>query len=284
MHLNTQPLLRHASFTHTQAFFICPRCKLRCLFCADRNSPDKSSPRRSGTPSSNKAHPSPFSSPPHPPPPSNNKSNNKPTLNNALIIVEGMSDKHAVLRAVNADIFVLNSATKSTNTHVITQLQDLLASRPNTAVVILTDPDVAGRQARNALNNTFNSSCWHAFIPTIAATAQLDVRQKQAGDIGVEHASVEAIRWALKQARKSSLGRSEFTKDFIQSLGLVSSYDASLPAGDAAKRRFLVCNYMGLGECNGKQLLRQLNDYGFTKDDLAEALTWAEERIVTDQG
>jgi ribonuclease M5 len=196
-----------------------------------------------------------------------------------------MSDKHAVLRAVNADIFVLNSATKSTNTHVITQLQDLLASRlSNTTIVILTDPDVAGRQARNALNNTLDGSCWHAFIPTITATAQLAIGQKQAGDIGVEHASVEAIRWALERARKSSLGRLEFTREFIQSLGLVSSHDASSPAGDAAKRRFLVCSYMGLGECNGKQLLRQLNDYGFTKDDLAEALKWAEDRIATDQG
>jgi len=100
----------------------------------------------------------------------------------------------------------------------------------------------------------------------------------------VEHASVEAIRWALERARKSSLGRLEFTREFIQSLGLVSSHDASSPAGDAAKRRFLVCSYMGLGECNGKQLLRQLNDYGFTKDDLAEALKWAEDRIATDQG
>lgn len=44
-------------------------------------------------------------------------------------------------------------------------------------------------------------------------------------------------------------------------------------------RRQLVCSYLGLGDCDGKQLLKQLNLYGFTEKELSEAMSWAEVRI-----
>jgi hypothetical protein len=44
-------------------------------------------------------------------------------------------------------------------------------------------------------------------------------------------------------------------------------------------RRQLVCRYLGLGDCDGKQLLKQLNFYGFTEAELSEAISWAEARI-----
>ena len=45
------------------------------------------------------------------------------------------------------------------------------------------------------------------------------------------------------------------------------------------ERRVLVCDYFGIGMCDGKQLLRQLNSYGFSKSDLTAALTWAEAQL-----
>ena len=38
------------------------------------------------------------------------------------------------------------------------------------------------------------------------------------------------------------------------------------------KRRAAVSATLGLGNCDGKQLLRQLNTYGFSRDDVAKAL------------
>jgi len=46
---------------------------------------------------------------------------------------------------------------------------------------------------------------------------------------------------------------------------------------NVAVRRHLVCSYLGLGACDGKQLLRQLNSYDFTRDDVSRALAWAED-------
>lgn len=84
---------------------------------------------------------------------------------------------------------------------------------------MLLDPDVAGRQARNTLHEAV-PGCWHAFISVAEASAASAVRMKEAGDIGVEHASVSAIQRALREARQpSSQG---FTRDELLALGLIS--------------------------------------------------------------
>jgi hypothetical protein len=49
--------------------------------------------------------------------------------------------------------------------------------------------------------------------------------------------------------------------------------------GNVTARRKLVGAYLGLGECDGKQLMRQLNLYGFTKQEVNRALAWAEPRL-----
>ena len=36
--------------------------------------------------------------------------------------------------------------------------------------------------------------------------------------------------------------------------------------------RYCVCNELGLGECDGKQLLKQLNLYNFTAEELSDAM------------
>ena len=45
-------------------------------------------------------------------------------------------------------------------------------------------------------------------------------------------------------------------------------------------RRHLVGAFLGLGHCDGKQLLRQLNRYCFTPRELERALQWAEQQLA----
>lgn len=45
-------------------------------------------------------------------------------------------------------------------------------------------------------------------------------------------------------------------------------------------RRLAVCDFLGLGGCDGKQLLRQLNRYGFERPDVEAALAWAERQLA----
>lgn len=45
------------------------------------------------------------------------------------------------------------------------------------------------------------------------------------------------------------------------------------------QRRVLICDFLGLGACDGKQLLRQLNRYCFTLEEVDAALHWANVQI-----
>ena len=49
------------------------------------------------------------------------------------------------------------------------------------------------------------------------------------------------------------------------------------------ERRSLVCAFLGIGMSDGKQLVKQLNTYGFSQEDVAAALVWAERQLATTQ-
>lgn len=46
------------------------------------------------------------------------------------------------------------------------------------------------------------------------------------------------------------------------------------------ERRALVCDFLGIGMSDGKQLVKQLNTYGFSQEDLEAALAWAEGQLA----
>jgi len=89
-------------------------------------------------------------------------------------------------------------------------------------IVLLLDPDVAGRQARNILNKVI-PDCWHAFVPSPLAVAAQARGYKETGNIGVEHAPPKVIIEALKRRRKGVEGRNEFTKENLYDVGLVAA-------------------------------------------------------------
>ncbi len=73
-----------------------------------------------------------------------------------------------------------------------------------------------------------------------------------------------------------------FDRGMLMELGLVA--EMGVRGRDVTRRRELVCAWLGIGVCDGKQLLRQLNTYGFTPDELDEALAYAKEALVLDPG
>ena len=115
---------------------------------------------------------------------------------------------------------MLGTATKAGDAETLCNLQDAVRARES-SVVVLTDPDVAGRQARNILDERLGG-CWHAFVPVPHARARAAVRAKEEGDIGVEHAAPAAIQRALTAARRSAAARAAFTRDDLQGLGLIA--------------------------------------------------------------
>ena len=106
-----------------------------------------------------------------------------------------LSNHSTAHRIAMAQMFILGGAAwleAARSVSALSALQRRLDSFD--AVYTLLDPDVAGRQGRNKLEEAFPGQLWHAFIPARLATARQATRHHEEGNIGVEHADAENIR------------------------------------------------------------------------------------------
>ena len=86
-----------------------------------------------------------------------------------VVVVEGQGDAAAVRRAVRADVFILGGAQEPATLGGLRQLLAQRGSCPRDVIVLL-DPDFAGRQGRQALDAAL-PGCRHAFVPVPSATS-----------------------------------------------------------------------------------------------------------------
>jgi len=206
-----------------------------------------------------------------------------------LVVVEGIHDRQAVERAVQADVWVLGGERVSQ--HSIAELRRARAAR---GVIVLTDPDGPGERIRRRIDAAV-PGCKHAFVAKRRATAKHGV--------GVEHAVPEVIVAALATTRASCLpGRDDNTGCNTESesdpgIG-VAAYLPSTCTVDAATdfsladliqsglvntpgaavRRQRVGETLGIGYGNAKAFVRKLNVLGVrrTEWDLAVAALGAQ--------
>jgi len=206
----------------------------------------------------------------------------------ALIVVEGSNDQRAVERAVapRRGCRILKGSYDAAAGHydvpdvVIAKLA--AAANDGARVVVLTDSDVAGRQMRGVVVREVPSAL-HAFLGTHLSSAETDTATHKAGNVGVEHASVKDIRTAVAQARPAAsaggsagVSRREFDRADLEKWGLcgppVGAPDPKWSAfGGVTERRRLVGEYLGVGDCDAKQLVRQLNLF-FTREEADAAI------------
>lgn len=173
-----------------------------------------------------------------------------------IIVVEGKSDISAVKRAVDAQVIATSGL--GINDQIIKTIK---RASKNRGIIILTDPDYPGKKIRNMLSSEIEN-CKHAFIARNKA--------EKDGDIGVENASPEDIREALKNARAViAEDRQEFSSSDMTYYELVGSDNAS-------KRRSLLGDDLGIGYCSAKQFLKRLNSFGITREELEEAIIMIE--------
>ncbi len=170
-----------------------------------------------------------------------------------LIVVEGADDVAAVKKAVDAEVLPVHGfAVRSKET-----LDKILFASQRVGVIVLTDPDHAGRQIRETIENAV-PNVKHAYISR---------REGTRGDnIGVENASPEAIRAALEKARyKLVEKREEFSLQDMDYYGL---------SGDSGSRelRRKVGDRLRIGYGNTKQFLSRLNHYNISRQELEELL------------
>lgn len=169
-----------------------------------------------------------------------------------IIVVEGKDDISAVKRAVDAEVISTSGLGLTQKT-----IDIIKKASENRGIIILTDPDFPGKKIRNMIVAQIGN-CKHAYIPRDKANLK--------GNIGVENASPEDIREALKNARAESTdNRAEFTNEDMIYYQLVGSDNAS-------KRRGKLGDELGIGYCSAKQFLKRLNNYGISREELEDGI------------
>ena len=171
-----------------------------------------------------------------------------------IIIVEGKDDTLAIKRAVDADTIETNGS--AINQSIIEQIRLAQNTR---GVIIFTDPDAPGEKIRKTIAEHV-PGCKHAFLP------RNEARAKNGRGIGVEHASAESIRKALRSVREEM----DEWKSSISMLDLI--FYGLIGGPTAKKRREKLGERLKIGYANGKQLMKRLAMFHITKEAFLEAI------------
>lgn len=174
-----------------------------------------------------------------------------------VIVVEGKEDTAAVQRAVEAD--TIETGGSAISEEVIERIR---LAKERRGVIILTDPDHPGERIRSIISRHV-PGCKHAFIPVDEA--------RYKGEVGVEHASPETIREALRHVKTeyADAEPSVVWEDLLRA-GLVMH-------PQAASRRAKIGQLLGIGHANGKTFLKRCRVFRITKEEFREACKRMEE-------
>ena len=172
------------------------------------------------------------------------------------IVVEGRDDVAAVERAAEALMIPTHGYGIRKET-----LELIEKAYKSQGIIIFTDPDRAGENIRRRLLGLFPRAK-QAFLPKDQA--------EKAGDIGIENASPEDIQAALLAARSEVLEAGEAGQEAIS----MADMDLlGLAGGEgAAERRAALGKALGIGNGNAKALLKKINGFGITREEVLRAL------------
>ncbi|QPC47967.1 ribonuclease M5 [Mangrovibacillus cuniculi] len=173
-----------------------------------------------------------------------------------VIVVEGRDDTTAIKRAVDADTIETNGSAVSKSC-----LEQIKLAQQTRGVIVFTDPDYPGQKIRQTITE-YVPGCKHAFLPKSEAIP------KKGKGLGVEHASIEAIRTALQEAKAEytdATYQSKIPREWIVEAGLLG--------GDYAKsRREKLGDLLQIGYANGKQLEKRLAKFQIEPEKFIQAM------------
>lgn len=171
-----------------------------------------------------------------------------------IIVVEGKDDTAAIKRAVDADTIETNGSAISQET-----IEKIKLAQETRGVIVFTDPDFPGQKIRQTIVEHV-PTCKHAFI------AKDEALHRFGRGVGVEHASPEAIREALKVAHPMK-------EEVVEEISQEDLIVAGLVGGPGSKeRREKLGKLLRIGYTNGKQLHKRLMMFQISKEAFAKAM------------
>lgn len=173
-----------------------------------------------------------------------------------MIVVEGRDDTVKIRLAVDADTIETNGSAINKET-----LARIKHAQKKRGIIIFTDPDYPGERIRHIVDQAV-PGCKHAFLTQDQARA----KNPQNKSLGIEHASVETIREALKDVYELvDIHESEIKKADLVTYGLIGGPKAN-------RLRARLGELLQIGHTNGKQLLKRLTQFQITKEQFEQAI------------
>lgn len=175
-----------------------------------------------------------------------------------FIVVEGKSDSVKIKQAVDADTIETNGSAINTETIAI-----LRHAQEKRGIIVFTDPDYAGQRIRQIIQHAI-PQCKHAFLPKESAQPK-----RKGKSVGIEHASIEAIRHALQHVHNQEQDDGDFER--VTKTDLIAH--RFIGQAGALERRKRLGQILHIGETNGKQLLKRLEMFRISKDQFERAVS-----------
>lgn len=177
------------------------------------------------------------------------------TKKHEVVVVEGYHDL-AKLNTIfpKLDIVITNGSEISKQT-----LQELKQLNETRGLILFLDPDFPGQKIRQTINN-FVGPTKHAHL------AKEQCISKNKKKVGIEHAQDADIIEALENVLTPVTTN-------LNPLTIQDLFDLKLSGCKEAKsHRKTLCDNTGIGLSNAKTLLKKLNMFGITKEQIKTIL------------
>ena len=173
-----------------------------------------------------------------------------------VIVVEGRDDTRR-LKEIFPDIETIETNGSAIDKPTLERIKILNETR---GVIVFTDPDFPGNKIRQAVTEVV-PECKHAYLKKQDAIA------KNGSGVGVEHASIEAIKAALENLLTAS-------KTIVEEIEMQFLIENQLIGhANSSSLREHLSDVLGIGYVNGKQLQKRLMMFGISKEQVIEALS-----------
>ena len=171
-----------------------------------------------------------------------------------IIVVEGTHDEIKVKAAFpDAECIITNGSEISNET--ILFIKEMSKKH---RIIVFTDPDSPGEKIRSIITDAVPNAS-HAFL------RKKECISNNKKKVGIEHASIEAIKEALAKVYTPSKNKETITLKDLYSLGLNGDKDSAI-------YREKISDILNIGKPNAKTFLKRLNLLQITRKELEDLL------------
>lgn len=165
-------------------------------------------------------------------------------------MVEGYHDL-AKLKELDPNIDVVITNGSEIHEETLKELKILNETR---GLILFLDPDYQGERIRRIIND-YVGETKHAFVK------KKDAINKSKTKVGIEHVEIEILKKSLENFYQSSSTTVTVSRSDLFQLGLLGKHNSQ-------QLRKQLCETLGIGLSNGKTLLKKLNMFGITLEQI----------------